>query len=453
VTPPPTPCASRRDWTAAWPSGVLTVLILAVALLAPPVEAQQVPVAPPDDTLPLLTLDEVIRLVLSQNPTLAIARLEQEVADLQASPGAAGFLPSVNLSAAQRRVPTPAGRTDFPNSTLDVTASGRMTVFEGLARFSRLARLRTLAEVQELDTQALALALLAQAQIVYFDIAGQQERLVVLREAVALSEERMRIASGRRDVGAASDLEVNRALVDLNADRATLLRQEAALAQAKTRLNQLLNRPEATPFRSEDEIVVDPTLSLDDLRAEALAESPDLRAEVLAERAAELQESAVRREFWPRVDLNLGYAFGDLPDPLFPASQRDGLSYGLTATFDIFDGFDRSRRLQTSQLRRQQQTLSTDRARTALLAGLESAFALYERSLALIDLEEANVEAARQNAVVALERFRLGASTSIELREVQRALIDAESRLLAARFEAKAAEVDLRALTGQIAVE
>jgi outer membrane protein len=453
VTPPTAPLAGRRTPLAARQPGVLALLALVLTLLAAPAGAQQVPVAPTGEALPLLTIEEVTRLVLSQNPTLAIARLEQEVARVEATPGAAGFLPSVSISAVQRRVPTPAGRTDFRNETLDITASGRVTLFEGLARFTRLARLRTLVEVRDLDTEALTLALLAQAQVLYFDIAAQQERLVVLREAVSLSEERMRIATGRRDVGVASDLEVNRALVDLNADRAGLLRQEAALVQAKTRLNQLLNRPEATPFRSEDEIAIDRTLGLAEMRQEALVESPDLRAELAAERAAELQETAVRREFWPRLDLTLGFAFSELSDPLLPPAQTGGLSYGLAATFDVFDGFSRRRRLETSRLRTQQQEFATERTRTALLAGIESAYALYERSLALIDLEEVNVEAARQNAVVALERFRLGASTSIELREVQRALIDAESRLVAARFEAKAAEVDLRALTGRIVVE
>ena len=68
--------------------------------------------------------------------------------------------------------------------------------------------------------------------------------------------------------------------------------------------------------------------------------------------------------------------------------------------------------------------------------------------LPIVALEEENVDVAQQNAFVALERFRLGVSTSLELREVQRALIDAQSRRVTARFEAKAAEVDLLALSG-----
>jgi outer membrane protein len=439
---PASPLAPRQRGAFA----VLLLVLLAAAPLAP---AQVVPVPPPDDTLPLLTLEEVTALVLAQNPTLAIARLERAIAENEAQLGAVGFLPSVSIGAAQRGSPTPAGAERSRNETFDVTASGGVRVFEGMARFARLDRLRTLAQVQALDEEALTLTLLADAHTVYFDIARQQGRLAVLAEAVALSEERLRIATSRRDVGAASDLEVNTAQVDLNADRAAELRQEIAIAQTRARLNQILNRPEGEPFRAEEAIVIDTAMSLEALRAEALEEAPGLRAERTAELASELQETAIRREIWPRVDLQMGYAFSELTDPLARPAQPGGLSYGLVATFDLFDGFNRRRRLETAQLRTRQQGLATERTRTALLAGLESTFALYERSLELVALEEANVQAARNNAMVALERFRLGASTSIELREVQRALIDAESRLVAARFEAKAAEVELNALAGR----
>lgn len=429
-------------------------LALIVLLLAAASASAQVTPAPPsvepDTTLPLLTQQEVVALVLAQNPTLAIARLEAEIAEIQAAPGAVGLLPSAALGLAQRRTP-PAGERDA-SYTLDLTASAQVPIFAGGARRIRLDRLRTLAEVAALDAEAVTQDLLAAALVTYFDVARQQQNLLVLREAVALSEERLRIAAGRREAGAASELEVTRAEVDLNADRAALLRQTAALAQARARLNALLDLPAAEPFRAQDEAVVDAVLAEDALAA-ALAESPDLRAARLAEEAAALEARAVQREIWPRIDLSLGYGFADLTDPILRAAQTPGFTYGLTATFDLFDGFDRRRRAQIAELRRAQQTEALSRTDTALRTALESTYALYESSLALVELEAANAAAARRNAAVALERFRLGASSSLELREVQRALIDAESRLVLARFEAKGTETELRALAGLLPAE
>ncbi|GBD02369.1 hypothetical protein HRbin18_02110 [bacterium HR18] len=66
----------------------------------------------------------------------------------------------------------------------------------------------------------------------------------------------------------------------------------------------------------------------------------------------------------------------------------------------------------------------------------------------MVQLEQENLEAARLNVEVALEQFRLGTITSVELREVQQALLQAEERLVSARYEAKAAEIRLRQLAG-----
>ena len=439
---------------------------LLLLLLAAPAAAQ-VPTGPPadslrpepirvtavpPDTLPLLTPDEVAARVLAENPTVAIARLDRAIAENDHSIGNAGFLPTAGLTATQRRVPRRPGGdgAGFENSTLDVVAGVDVPVFEGLSRFARYERLGVLAEQQALSAEATTEATLADALVLYYDIAGQQQQLAVLREAVAISDERLRIATGRRDVGAASDLEVRRALVDLNADRAALLRQEAALARSRALLNEYLNRPAGLDYRVSDSTDIAKNLDLAALETDALAEAPALRAAERGVEAAELERTAIRREAWPRVSLSAGYAFSELTDPLLAPGQTGGLTVGLTASLPIFDAFDRRRRTDNAGLRIQQQTLAAERTRTAFLTGLRSTYALYERSLLLVELEEENAEAARQNVDVALARFRLGASTSVELREVQRALTDAQSRLVRARFEAKQAEIDLRALSGRL---
>ncbi|MEM1043872.1 MAG: TolC family protein [Bacteroidota bacterium] len=419
----------------------LTTLLFLLFLAAPALA--QVP----QDTLPLLTPDEVAARVLAQNPTVLVARLERAIAERDATLGNAGFLPTLSLDATQRRVPTRPDlsfRTD--NYLLDASANARVTVFEGLARFARYRGLQAQARARAFDAEATAERVLADALVTYYDVARQQEQLRVLREAVALSDERLRIADGRRTVGAASELEVRRALVDLNADRAALLRQENVLTQSKAFLAQLLDRPGAA-FRVADSIAVDRALALAALEDAALASSPDLRAAEASVEASEETRTAVRRELWPRLDLTAGYALSDVTDPLLPPAQAGGFSYGFTATFDLFDANDRRRRLGNADLRTQQQEALLGQARTALLTSLASTHTVYRRSLALVALEEENVEAARQNVTVALERFRLGVSTSLELREVQRALTDTQSRRAAARFEAKQAEIELRTLS------
>jgi outer membrane protein len=273
----------------------------------------------------------------------------------------------------------------------------------------------------------------------------------VLRESIAISEERLRIAEGRRDVGSASELEVRRAQVDRNADRAALLRQQVAIATSKAALNELLARDAAPEFRVADSIPIDRSLTLEGLAETALRGNRALLEAERGREIAELERRELRGEWFPRVALQLGYSMADLSDQLgFVPTQPNGLAYGLSFQFNLFDGLNRERRLQNARLRQQSSELAIRQARTRALAGLETAHAGYGNRILLADLEEENVQLARQNVEVALERFRLGLSTSVELREVQNALAAASSRLVAARFEAKQAELELLRLSGEL---
>ena len=49
-----------------------------------------------------------------------------------------------------------------------------------------------------------------------------------------------------------------------------------------------------------------------------------------------------------------------------------------------------------------------------------------------------------------MDRYQLGVSSALELREAQRNAVDAESRLLNAQFSTKAAEIELLRLSGNI---
>jgi outer membrane protein TolC len=67
-----------------------------------------------------------------------------------------------------------------------------------------------------------------------------------------------------------------------------------------------------------------------------------------------------------------------------------------------------------------------------------------------VDLEKDNLSNAEQTLDIALERFRLGTISSLELREAQRSFLESENRLINAEFEAKVAETELLRLSGEL---
>lgn len=452
----------RADIPTGIRAGILAGAAMAGALLAgavavpTPVDAQEVPAqgAPsdPSDDPPLLTIEEALRLARENNPTILRARNQATIARNERSLGNAGFLPTVNFAAQQNRRTLGSGlggRGLFEEGTLDVAATLGFTVFDGLRRRTIYELLGVEEEEFRIASERAVEGILADVAVVYYDLTRQQQQIQTLSEAIEISEDRLRIVELQWDVGSASELEVRTAQVDRNADRAALLRQEIALAEGMANLNQLLDHA-LGEFRVADSIPVRRDLDLEQLSAMALDANRTVRIAEQQVRGAELEEEAIRRERWPTLGLQVGYAMNNLADPLgLTPSRPSGFTYGLSMSLNLFDGFNRSRRIQNARIGMESSEITAREARTLVTTGMETAFSSFRNRVVLMELEEENEELAARNVDVALERFRLGLSTSLELREVQNALTNARSRLAAARFDAKRAEIDILTLAGQ----
>jgi outer membrane protein TolC len=74
----------------------------------------------------------------------------------------------------------------------------------------------------------------------------------------------------------------------------------------------------------------------------------------------------------------------------------------------------------------------------------------YENNLNLWNLEKENLVAAQENFRIAIERYRLGDLSGIQLREAQNSLLNAEERQSIAEFATKLCEISLLQLSGQL---
>ena len=427
-----------------WPVALGAVVLLWASVTSTPAEGQ-----------PVLTLTEAVDATLDNNFDVLMAQNEARIAANDYSLGNAGFLPSIAVRAQQSRRTYGRETGDTVNpvfnsvNTVDLGMSLNTTLFDGFGRFRAYQRLESEMVLAELSTDWTTENAVAEVVTAYYDLVRQQEQIEVLQEAVDISQERVEIAELRRDLGSASELEVRRARVDLNSDRADLLRQRVALTNAKGDFSRLIGRSGSNNFVVADTIRVDRDLSLEALRTQTMQDNKTLAVARQGEETAALARREIQSEWFPSVGLTAGYAFNDLTQELgFLAGQPPGLSYGLTASVPLFDGFNRRRRRENAELRLRNAELAVAEASIAVETRIENAFENYRFSLELVDLERENVGLAQLNLDVALERFRLGTITSVDLREVQNALTNAEGRFITAQFEAARAQTELLQLSG-----
>ena len=411
---------------------------------------------------PELSLDEALRTALDGNPVLELARTDLALAENQVSLGAVGFLPRIQVGASRTTTLTNSEQTFIEqdprrlrNAETQQTggqASLTWRVFDGLDRFAELDRYRAQERREAYGLEDIRDTVLTGVVLGYHDLARRQQQVRILEEAVELSEERLRLAELRRELGSASDLEVRQARVDRNADRAAVIRERTDLTQARVDFNRLLGRSPDREFQVDDDIRVDRGLSLEELREGARSANPEILGAMASREAADHGRREARSGWFPSVDLQAGVDYTNLTSESGFQQALEGHDFfvGLSLSFDVFDGFERNRRGEEARLRVRGADAALRDAELRVDAEVETHFARYRDELELVALEEENLEIARQNVETALEQFEVGTISSIELREVQEALIQAETRLLEAEFGARAAEAELLRLTGQV---
>ncbi len=84
------------------------------------------------------------------------------------------------------------------------------------------------------------------------------------------------------------------------------------------------------------------------------------------------------------------------------------------------------------------------------VVGVRNAFVNYDNAKKTLLINEENIILAKENVYIALEGFKRGVTTALDLRTAQQSLADAYNLLIAARYNAKVSETELLRLKGAL---
>jgi outer membrane protein TolC len=116
----------------------------------------------------------------------------------------------------------------------------------------------------------------------------------------------------------------------------------------------------------------------------------------------------------------------------------------------ILTGFNQRRLVQQAKINASRQQLLYDQQKITVNVELQNAYANYSSAKQILTVEEENIGLAKENVSIALETFKRGATTYVELRTAQQSLAEAYTRLINARYLAKVAEIELLRLNGDL---
>lgn len=410
----------------------------------------------------LLTVKEAVEIALENNYSIRLSKNDLLVAKENSTYGNAGMLPSVTANLNQNNSVQNSNQVqnngeqraldNAKNNSLNYGVSIGWTVFDGMGMFARYEKLQELEKQGGLQLKRMVLTTIGDVITLYYTIVEQQNLLSALDSNIAISRERLRTAENRFSIGKAARLEVLNVQVNLNEDISGRLRQAETVRNLKTELNSLLARNLDIDFYVEDNVHIDEGLIYADLLDRASRFNPDLQLIALNKRLAELDLKNVRASRYPTVRVSGGYNFSRSESSLgFVAhSNARGLTYGVTASLNIFDGFNQRRNERIAKIQIDNASLQIEQQRLLVETAIKTAYETYLTNMELSKLEERNEDIARQNLEITLAKYTIGSISSVEFRDAQENFINAISRNNSARLQAKLSEVQLKELIGQI---
>jgi adhesin transport system outer membrane protein len=410
------------------------------------------------------TLNDCIKTSLENNFSLLITRNSEEIAKNNYTPGNAGFLPSLDLSG--RHSGTLNDYTyNYTDGTQTVssgvynTSSGAgltlgLTIFNGFNVQTTYKKLNELKQLGELNTQMAVENLVSSIVSSYYNYINQVQLLNNLKYALTLTKERLRIDEERYLLGSSSKLNVLQSRVYLNSDSTRLSRQAETVRATQIQLNELMAVEDLSiSFVSKDtSIDVIPDLLFDKLMEETLSKNTSLLIAGANKTISEYDYKLIASRSYPYLNLSSGYSYSlnTYSSSTTKNQLTNGMNYGLTLGMNIFDGFNQRRSLRNSSIEVMNKELKYQEVEQGVKADLITIYSAYSNYLRLVELEEQNLSTAAENLVIAMERYRLGDLSGIDLREVQLSLLEAREGLLSVKYQAKLAEISLLLISGRI---
>ena len=409
----------------------------------------------------VLELNEAIGLAMENNFQVLLARNNADISQNNNTLGNAGFLPVVSANANLQRNLQNTDQVFASGSTQSRDGAQRKasgasiglvwTLFDGTRMFATKNRLEDQALFDFYQMKVQVDNTLRNVMSVYYQLAFEQERLQLFESNLAFSADRIRIVEEKYLLGKESKLSLLQARVDYNADQSLLVQQNELLAARKLELIRLMGVG-PFDFQAVYEVQPDSTLLVGELLDMAYSQNPMLRARQINQEVVQNQLRELNRSRWPVVDFNLGYGKSNLNSQAgFLLSNRTSdLAYGLSARVNIFDGFNLNRQVENARIQLENSLIQEQEVESIIETSLLTTYTSYQNNLSLAALELQNLDVATENSDIALERFRLGVSDALQLRQAQINAVNAQVRFLLAQLSAKLAEIDLKHLSGML---
>ncbi|WP_435623481.1 TolC family protein [Flagellimonas sp.] len=434
----------------------------------------------------LLTKQEAIRQTLENNLGILIAENNVEIAENNKSLLNSGFLPSITGTAganyqrddstfefpgqflsdeegnpiiddAGNPVPRPDAdlyKAEAQRYNARITAD--YVLFDGLGRWYDMKRLKEEYNLSSLQARETLETTILQLFSVYFEAARISENITVLEQTYQNTKNRLQRANYSFEFGQVNKLDVLNAEVDLVNDSINVMNERQLLENTLRDLNIVLNADLEKKFVVDTTITFINELQLEDFTAQGEQNNVRMLQANSNMTINDYTLQSAKSVFLPTVGLTGFYGWNlnqNAPGPFFPGvnvNNTRNFGLGATLTWNLFDGGRGITQVKNAKILLESQDALQNQIELEVRRDIANARGDFQNRLKVFELQQQNVITATDNYKRSNERYKLGQITSVELRQAQINLLNAQTSRNLAKYNAKLAELQLLQLTGQL---
>ena len=405
----------------------------------------------------LLSLAELTDIALRNNPASRAAWSEARAAAAHVEEARATFMPTVTATAEASRRRTAAEPSSFDQDYLKYGPGLDMSYlvlnFGGGRKAAVEAALQTVYAADYSFNRAIQDTLFS-VEVAYYGLVSAQAGIEAAEASVKDATTALDVAQERAAAGVGTQLDVLQAQARHDQSLYGLASAQGAFKTARGGLAQAIGVPADAPLQvvapSADVPAAPASQDVQRMIDDALSRRPDIAALSATLAAAESAAKGVASTLWPSLYLNADLSRDAYETMGGSAFQDDDWSFGggLSLQWTVFDGYLTRSSIRAAQARADSARALLQQAELAASAAVWSGYQNYATALEKHRFSTAYLKSASATYDLALDSYKAGLTSILDLLTAESQLAQARSQSIAARQEVFTALANLAYATG-----
>lgn len=402
-----------------------------------------------EESLPLVSLKEVIQIALKNNKKIQAGRKKLEGEEAKISQAKAEFLPSLSLGSSYLR----EKERELPPGIISILG-GPFSPFEEEQRISTLSLTQPLytsgklslpleitsleKKIAEEELSWLEEEIIFQVKKTFYDVLLGEESLKIAEETLRQVESHLEVVEELWKEGLASHFDLLRSKVEVENAKFRVREAENALFLSQEALFYLLG---GERVKIGEKLLFKPLrLNKEEVLTQALSRRSDLKKLKLQKRLLKKLLSLTRTRLKPTLYFSGDYEYDWL-------HQEDSWRVILNLDFPLLDSGRTYFKLKEIKAKLKEMEKLLEDKKEEIKLEVEKVWGNLLTSLANLKAQKSNLKEAKEALAIAEERYKSGVGTNLEVLDAEVALEKVKFNHLRSLYEYNLAMAELKKIT------